>query len=41
VEKVTKEKSPGRVAAGKRLAESHRLKRLEEKNKQEKENNNT
>jgi hypothetical protein len=37
VEKVTKEKSPGRVAAGKRLAESNRLKRLEEKNKQEKE----
>jgi hypothetical protein len=37
VEKVTTEKSPGRVAAGKRLAESNRLKRLEEKNKQEKE----
>ena len=37
IPKVTKEKSPGRVAAGKRLAESNRLKRLEEKNKQYKE----
>ena len=37
VEKVTKEKSPGRVAAGKRLAERNRLKKLEEKNKEHKE----
>ena len=35
--KVTKQKNPGRVAAGKRLAESNRLKKLEAKNKEHKE----
>ena len=37
IEKVTKEKSPGRVESGKRLAERNRLKRLEAKNKEHKE----
>ena len=37
VEKVTKTKNPGRVEAGKRLAEHNKLKRLEEKNKEHKE----
>ena len=37
VEKVTKEKHPGRVASGKRLAERNRLKKLEAKNKEYKE----
>ena len=35
--KVTKEKNPGRVAAGKRLAERNKLKKLEAKNKEHKE----
>lgn len=35
--KVTKEKNPGRVEAGKRLAEHNRLKKLEAKNKESKE----
>ena len=37
IEKVTKQKSPGRVESGKRLAERNRLKRLEAKNKEHKE----
>ena len=37
IEKVTKQKSPGRVESGKRLAERNRLKRLGEKNKEHKE----
>lgn len=37
MEKVTKEKNPGRVESGKRLAEHNRLKRLEAKNKEQKE----
>ena len=37
ITKVTKEKSPGRVESGKRLAERNRLKRLEAKNKEHKE----
>lgn len=36
-EKVTKEKHPGRVESGKRLAERNKLKKLEEKNKEHKE----
>ena len=36
-EKVTKQKHPGRVESGKRLAERNRLKKLEEKNKEHKE----
>ena len=35
--KVTKEKHPGRVESGKRLAERNRLKKLELKNKEHKE----
>ena len=37
ITKVTKQKSPGRVESGKRLAERNRLKRLEAKNKEHKE----
>ena len=37
IEKVTKEKNPGRVASGKRLVEYNRLKKLEAKNKEYKE----
>ena len=37
IEKVTKQKSPGRVESGKRLAERNRLKKLEIKNKEYKE----
>ena len=36
-EKVTKEKHPGRIESGKRLAERNRLKKLEAKNKEHKE----
>ena len=37
IEKVTKQKNPGRVESGKRLAERNRLKKLEAKNKEYKE----
>ena len=37
VEKVTKTKSPGRVESGKRLVEYNRLKKLEAKNREQKE----
>ena len=37
IEKVTKEKHPGRIESGKRLAERNRLKKLEAKNKEHKE----